>query len=58
MLAAAVRQWPRYGRAFDDVVFHLSIGGALSEAEVRSFAELLPISATAAEVTSTGGCRR
>ena len=53
MFAAAFPQWPPYGGAFDEVVPHLSIGEALPEAEVAMVRELLPISATADEVTLT-----
>lgn len=53
MFAAAFPQWPPYGGAFDVVVPHLSIGDALPEADVAVLRELLPISATAEEVTLT-----
>ncbi len=53
MFAAAFPQWPPYGGAFDEVVPHLSIGEALPEADVAALRELLPIGATADEVTLT-----
>lgn len=53
LLAAAFPQWPPYGGAFDDVVPHLSVGAALAGDEVDALHELLPIRATADEVTLT-----
>ena len=53
ILAAAFPQWPPYGGAFDEVIPHLSIGEALPESEVAVLRELLPINATADEVTLT-----
>jgi hypothetical protein len=53
ILAAAFPQWPPYGGMFDDVVPHLSIGQALVESDMQILMELLPISATADEVTLT-----
>ena len=51
ILAAAFPQWPPYGGMFDEVVPHLSIGEAIPETDVAILGELLPISATANEVT-------
>ena len=51
ILAAAFPQWPPYGGVFDQVVPHLSIGDALPETDVAILEKLLPISATADEVT-------
>jgi hypothetical protein len=53
ILAAAFPQWPPYGGMFDEVVPHLSIGEALPETDVAILKELLPISATADDVTLT-----
>ncbi|WP_421735638.1 2'-5' RNA ligase family protein [Cellulomonas sp.] len=53
ILAAAFPQWPPYGGVFDQVVPHLSIGDALPETDVAILKELLPIGATADEVTLT-----
>lgn len=53
LFAAAFPQWPPYGGAFDEVVPHVSIGDALPGSEVAVLRELLPISATADEVTLT-----
>jgi hypothetical protein len=53
MLAAAFPQWPPYGGMFDEVVPHLSIDEAIPETDVAILTELLPISATADEVTLT-----
>jgi len=53
MLAAAFPDWPPYGGAFDGVVPHLSIGEELSEPELAALADLLPLAATADEVTLT-----
>jgi len=53
ILAAAFPDWPPYGAAFDDVVPHLSIGQNLTEMEVDSLHEQLPIFATAEQVTLT-----
>ncbi|WP_232014283.1 2'-5' RNA ligase family protein [Cellulomonas fimi] len=53
MFAAAFPQWPPYGGAFDEVVPHLSIGEALLQSDVAVLRELLPVGATAEEVTLT-----
>ncbi|MBO0898648.1 2'-5' RNA ligase family protein [Cellulomonas sp. zg-ZUI22] len=53
IFSAAFPQWPPYGGMFDEVVPHLSIGEELPETDVAILRELLPISATADEVTLT-----
>lgn len=50
---AAFPRWPPYGGMFDEVVPHLTIGTALPERDVAILDELLPIRATADEVTLT-----
>lgn len=46
-------QWPPYGGAFKATVPHLTIGQSLTENDITGLTNLLPLSATADEVTLT-----
>lgn len=53
LFAEAFPQWPPYGGMYDEVTPHLSIGHELSATELDEIRGLLPIRATASEITLT-----